>query len=74
MSKKDDERLYNFLICNAYATDEELEGMAPFMIVGIIVLVIFIVCFGGKSCTKDSNKDSATNNITSKVEKTLDKH
>ena len=40
MSKDDDERLFNFLTCKFYGTDDEMAEAAPF--IGIITLVVII--------------------------------
>jgi len=50
MSRKDDERLKNFLICKIYATDEELDKMGPAIVIflagSIIALIAFVWFYG----------------------------
>lgn len=40
MSREDDERMWNLLICKCYATDKEMEDMAPFILIAVVILVI----------------------------------
>jgi len=42
---KDDERWWNLIILNIYATDEEISDMTPYIIGGVIILVIILVIF-----------------------------
>lgn len=42
MSPQDKQRLKNLLIYKVYATDKEMEDMAP-VFVGIIVIIVLII-------------------------------
>jgi hypothetical protein len=57
----DDERLKNLLICKVWATDKEMEEMAPFLLVVIVLILIFI---GIASCFGEDKKDKPTDRIT----------
>lgn len=44
MSREDDERFWNLVVFKVYATDKELEEMAPALLV--VILIAAVVVFG----------------------------
>ena len=63
------ERWYNFLVCKMWATDEEIEEMAPvFFVIGIVLVVGFFVvrgCTGGEpqNSTQQPQPKTATEQV-----------
>lgn len=45
MSKDDDERLTNLIIYKMYATDSEIEQMAPAICVICVVAIVLLLVF-----------------------------
>lgn len=40
-----EERLWNLLVCKIYATDKEIENMAPFIAVALVIMLVMVVFF-----------------------------